>query len=89
MTETVLRFSESYSVVVTRTYGALKEEILKLTIFILPNFFLLGNNGGTYSTYFQNNITKVIVHLRLGYQLIYVFLQEFYIHSMYVINLCI
>ena len=89
MTETVLRFSESYSVVVSRTYGALKEEILKVTIFIFSSFFLLGNNEGTYSTYFQNNITKLIVHLPLSDQLPYVSLQEFYTHSMYVIDLCI
>ena len=60
-----------------------------MTIFVLFSFFLLRNISGTYSKYFENTITKLIAHLRLSDQLPYVPLQEFYIHSTYVIDLCI
>ena len=39
MKGTILRFSENYSTVVTKTYWALKkEEIVNLTIFFLLSF---------------------------------------------------
>ena len=62
-----------------------------MTIFVLFSVFLLGNIKGTHShsKYFQNNITKLIVHLQLRDQLPYSPLQELYIHSTYVIDLCI
>ena len=83
MKGTLLSFSEIYSAVKTKTYWALKEEIIKMTIFVFFSFFLLRNISGTYSKYFQNNITKLIVHLRLNNQLHYVPLQEFiYIQRM-------
>ena len=66
-----------------------KEEIVNMTIFVLFSVFLLGNIKGTHSKYFQNNITKLIVHLRLRDQLPYFPLQEFYIHSSDVTDLSI
>ena len=60
-----------------------------MTIFVLFTFFLLHNIRGTYSKYFQNNIIKLIAHPCLSDQLPYIPLEEFYIHSTYVIDLCI
>ena len=60
-----------------------------MTIFVLFSFFLLRNISGTYSKYFQNNITKLIVDLSLCNQLCYVPLQDVYVYSTYVIDLCI
>ena len=60
-----------------------------MTIFVLFSFFLLRNIRGTYSKFFQDNLTKLIVHLRLHDKLSYVPLKEFYIDSTYVIDLCV
>ena len=51
---TLLRFSENYSAVITKTYWALKkEEILNMIVFVI---FCNHNIRGTYSKYLQNNI---------------------------------
>ena len=54
---TLLRFSKSYSAVVTKTYLVLKKEkIVNMTIFFLFSCLLLTRLRGTYSKYFQNNV---------------------------------
>ena len=73
----------------TKKYRGLKEEIIKKITFVLFSFFLLRNINESYSKYFQNNITKLIVYLQLHNQLPYVPLQEFCIHSTYVMYLYI
>ena len=42
---------------------------------------------GTFSIYFQSNISKLIFHLRLSDHLPDVLLQELYIDSTYIIDL--
>ena len=57
--ETLLRFSEIYSAVLTKTCWAFKkEETVKLAIYILSRFLQLRNISGAYSKYFQKNISE-------------------------------
>ena len=79
------------STVVTKIYCALKiEEIINVTIFVVFSFFfnyvILGRRILNIS---KTIFLKQIFHLQLSYQLTNVLLQEFYIHSTYVITYCI
>ena len=64
-----------------------KEEIVNMTIFLPFTFLELHNIRGTYPKYFQNIICETDIGGSV--KLPYVLLQEFYIHSRYVIDLCI
>ena len=57
--ETLFHFSENYCVLVTKRYCALtKEEIINLAIFVRFILLYLRNIRGTFSKYFQNNISE-------------------------------
>ena len=56
---TRLRFSTHYFTVLPKIYCALKIEVIEnLKIFVLFSFLNLRNIKGTYSKYFQDNISE-------------------------------
>ena len=60
MKRTHLRFSINYFTVVSKIDCTLKiDETVNLTIFTLFSFLQLRNIRGTYSKYFQNNISEI------------------------------
>ena len=59
MKRTHLRFSINYFTVVSKIDCTLKtDETVNLTMFTLFSFLQLRNIRGTYSKYFQNNISE-------------------------------
>ena len=59
MKRTHLRFSINYFTVVSKIDCTLKiDETVNLTMFTLFSFLQLRNIKGTYSKYFQNNISE-------------------------------
>ena len=59
MKRTHLRFSINYFTVVSKIDCTLKiDETVNLTMFTLFRFLQLRNIRGTYSKYFQNNISE-------------------------------
>ena len=59
MKRTHLRFSINYFTVVSKINCTLKiDETVNLTMFTLFSFLQLRNIRGTYSKYFQNNISE-------------------------------
>ena len=83
-------FSTNYSALRSNVYCTPKtEEILNLTVCVRFRFLHLRNIRGDFLDIPKKILPKLILHLHRSYQLDDVRLQEYYIHSTYLINLCI